>query len=355
MTLFEYEPGETPKTGSKHGAVLATFGVGLIFLLWLIAGGYAVRTAAQQTPEFARLDPHIRQKLAGIDPEEAHDVVWLGTSRIFRQIDAGALSERCGADMYNAGAGGANAANIRFMLDWMLDQPSQPRTIWIEPTGVANAGIPRTARARYLAPDWQPAYLRSSLLDAERAEDVSESELQYDIFLHSISSFFLTGVVHELVKERPLESIDNIGVRGFTRLDADGGRRNPRAAKLQRLLEEDPDLFQAYFEDQAAALGGLSQDDAAADALNFARPILSGLTTEELSRVGLIFPPKSGHSQLPLTELTVRGVDIPVLTFPLADHGFLADSDYWFDEGHLSGEGADLLAQSIARRICGAG
>lgn len=359
MDIFEYEYARRAKTRSIFGSAGDTILILVIFLSWLIVGGLFVKAAIRQTPGFQFHDASFGVKMAALSSLEKQDLVLIGSSRVHRQFDVQVIERSCGVKALNLGIGGGTSSNTKFMLDWILDQPNQPEKIWIEPLGADDYRQLTTNRNLLYAPVW-PARMWEARV-GEQAAKIEGSPLAASlaIWRTSLKSYFSVGTFWAVREETlPQDKLvdrygEMLGRKGFDPLDDVLSTQHSRRKALTLILKDQPDYFENELSVPSREYASLSEAELNQRVRNDILPMIADLKKDELRKIGVVYPPKLAESQLPVSSVSFRGVEIPVITFPISKNSYLADSALWIDKGHLTREGAEKLSKSFAEQVCG--
>ncbi|KCZ89282.1 hypothetical protein [Hyphomonas jannaschiana] len=359
MDIFEYEYARRTKTRSIFGSAGDTILILVIFLSWLIVGGLFVKAAIRQTPGFQFHDASFGVKMAALSSLEKQDLVLIGSSRVHRQFDVQAIERSCGVKALNLGIGGGTSSNTKFMLDWILDQPNQPDKIWIEPLGADSYRQITTDRSLLYAPVWPGRVWQERFGEQAVKAEGSPLAASLAIWRTSLKSYFSVGTFWAVREETlpPEQLVDlykeMLARKGFDPLDDVLSEQHSRRRKLAQILKDQPDYFENQLSAPSREYASLSQPELNQRVLIDLWPMIADLKKDELRKIGVVYPPKLAESQLPVSSVSFRGVEIPVITFPISQNAYLADPEWWIDEGHLKREGAEKLSKSFAEQVCG--
>ncbi len=358
MLIFEYEDERRRSRGPISSALGVTV-LAAVFLGWLVLGGLATRIGIRQTEAFQYYDQDFGLKLAAFQALDHQDQVIIGSSRIHRQLDPETIETYCDGKTYNLGIGGATSSNTKFLLDWVLSQPDGPEQIWIEPLGADNYVQLDTYRNLLYSPIWPAPVWHDRV--GEMAADAEKSEIEGALAIEkkSLRAYFSVGAFWALRDGKPdplslMEPFrDEIASKGFVALDFVFTKPNSRTQQRENLLKGNPDYYEDQFASYNERYASWSEEMVRDKVLSDISALVSGVSKDDLHRIGVIYSPKLPESQLPIDTVSFEGVQIPVVTFPVDENPYLTDKDLWMDVAHLNYAGARLLSKSFADQVCG--
>lgn len=358
---FEYET-DKPTGRSEASVALLLLAAVLVVTIWCMVGAGFIKFFLRQTEAFILADASMGIKYLGYENlEEMPDVVFIGSSRIYRQINPKILEQKgaeagCpGLSFYNMGIGGADSANTRFALEWLLSKPETPRRIFIEPDGADQWATIRSKRSQLFVP-WNPYPIwRQRLLDQARNELGSSYKAELAILKVSASAFFNLGSAKIALEEPEELDYSLVGYYGYVPIDIARPPDTSRTRKRDRRFDKNPDVFLEMYTEKEQYFSSMSREELEADILHDIQPVLAGLSRKDLEHVGIVYPPPLDRSQVNgLSSVTVRGVEIPIITSPASQLNALYDEDTWPELGHMGSAGSDAYSAYIAPAVCGA-
>lgn len=362
MQEFEYE-SQTSKPRTEIAAALSLILAAFIAVLWTVFSAGIVKYSVRQTPQFLNFDRETGIKFIGYDNfESVPDVVFVGSSRVHRHINTLLLesrSEEFGCPkltMYNFGRGGGSSSNTRFTLEWILAQNDKPRRIFVEPMGADQWSTVLSDQSAFYSP-WNTYSIWQHRFKADATEEFGSSLLgDWEILKASSSTFFNLGWITRTLKQ-DVKPVDPFwfGYNGYAPLDQYLPADSRRVRTKVNFIKKTPDHFQNHFEASLEKYASMSLDERQTAILNDSHAMLSGLSKDDLKRIGIIYPPKLEMSQISgVPSITVRGVEIPVITSPVSSFNALNISSNWWDLGHFTEDAANRYSEYIAPSICSA-
>ena len=359
MDIFEYENASSkPGTRTVYGPVSVAL-IFVIFVFWLFVGGMLTKAGIRQLPKVQFFNTIFAVKQAGLEYTGPHQNVLIGSSRVHRQFSPAILESACGETYYNLGIGGADSANIKFLLDWLLVQDTDVERIWIEPIGADSFDRTGTDRNIFYSPFWPAGLLRDRVYDNGIAQGNSPTHVISGVYLNSLTSYFSVGALRGLdkvdltVQDIPYQFGLIAENNGYTPLEQFLSPRDQRLADYQAILARNPNFVTQRFSAFTTQANNLSAEDQREFIHARARGMLSDVSRADLERVGLVFPPPDPRSQFSVDSIVFKDVTIPVVTFPTAENEYLLDAGNWMDSGHLKGASAVSLSEYFAAVTCG--
>ena len=341
--------GESLNGNSR--AVWRGLGYAVLFLIWLAASAVLIRAAARHTLGPFTVDG-LSEKLVALEAIQSDiNIVLIGSSRSARQIDPALLASEgaalgCDLRAFNMGISGFSTNEMDYILRWMTARGVQIPWVVMESKGTDWLGPISSDR---LYEHLRPFNYR--LLDVAN-EGFSQPPGSWQIHLSLLGSALNLGLAHRYLDRAPVQAdwleLGRSGYRPlawmFNTLETLPGRQ----ANLQDLLAENPDYITEKFQPDAPYEGPMYE----------IAPILSRSAHRAgAQRVTFISPP--GSEQL-IFFTGYHAFTVPGLEYPPYHIGLnlqatpqLADSDYWFDIGHLTQVGADIYTRYLAAELCG--
>ncbi len=166
-------------------------------------------------------------KLASYDALEAPpDVVFLGTSRIYRHVNIrlleNALPEAACSNVSacNFGLSGASVSNMRFILDWMLARKARPKLIVVEQNGAVIHNLISSNKSYLYTPYFRP---RMWVLTYGKGNVTPFAEIMLN-----------TGAFHRLIEARKSTLFDPLlaGEHGYRTIEEEFPRTVRRASHM---------------------------------------------------------------------------------------------------------------------------
>lgn len=312
----------------------------LVFVLWLCATAVLIRAGYRNTPAFVKADPEIHVKLSSYDALDAPpDIVFLGTSRIYRHVNIKLLEnalavEGCrNVSAYNFGLSGASLSNIRFILDWMFARKVRPKLVIVEQNGAVIHDLISSNKSYLYTPYFRP---RMWVLTYGKKNIAPFLEIMLN-----------KGAFHRL-KEADRNILFNpllAGERGYRTIEEEFPPDSASRVAYAELLVSHPDFLAEMFE--PIKYGGRARTTRARSAILF-----RGISQRDLSHIAVINAPPSRFAISAPDEISIGGVELPVFNGRPDDLPWLADTNYWIDEGHLNATGAAKFTAQLAPRIC---
>jgi len=326
-----------------------------VFLLVSRAVGLAIEGA----------DLHVEEpgtKSLKSDHYRAHaeeiDLLFVGSSRIFRQYDPRTFEETAAEkglelDAYNMGAPGMRFFESLAFVDWILGRPSARRR-WIlfelqDPEPTANEGLRYTQRnVRWHTPRLA-ARATSRVLASQREieEKLSESAGHLgQALLRASNAGTALPALRDLFGWRRIARATT--GTGFVPLDlVRTGDVRRRRAELEHELGKDP----RFFQEKAQAYAAATPAEAPAWMLEELQALVSRAKERGVELVFVISPP-SEENFLALSALS-RDPTLPrVFLYDPGKYPLLYfERGLRFDHNHLNLEGAEKLTELLARQF----
>ncbi len=345
---------------------VALAGIAAAGLLW----GYRIVADRLHDPKI----DYLSQKLE-LARRSTADVVFVGTSVVYRNIDTGELNRRaaasgCDLDFLNLGLPAMSVAEFKLMIDSIGQDGPAPRQIVFQPQlydGLTRVDSRRSSYGNRLdALDVALASLDARSTTARIASlpshegDSLEARLAFARHW-ALSSLRAGEAAHWLLRDEP------------SRYDAEMGRLHRRGAGHVS-LEEDPhrqgrsQVRQRFLRDLATWRERAESARARARASreqSLSKELPEGdrrLHERLLAIAGspgaepmVIFPPMTAYSP-PLVDFYRRRLgEHGVLDFAFDRFPEFLDDRLWHDNAHLNRDGSRLLSERLLPRFCGPG
>ena len=336
-------PGDRRPASDDSLKTLAfkTAAYALVFALWLCASAILIRAGYRNTPAFTQADPEMHVKLASYDALEAPpDVVFLGTSRVYRHVNI-TLLENALAEVgcsnvsaYNFGLSGASVSNMRFILDWMLARKARPALIIVEQNGAVIHNLISSNKSYLYTPYFRP---RMWVLTYGKNNVAPFAEIMLN-----------KGAFHRLIEAKKGTLIDPLlaGEHGYRTIEEEFSPDSPSRVAYAELLISHPEFLAEKFEPSKYG-GGRATTTQARSAILF-----HSIHRRDLTRIAVINAPPSRFAVIAPDVIKVGGVEMPVFNAKPDDLPWLTNADYWIDEGHLNAAGAEKFSAYLAPGIC---
>jgi hypothetical protein len=327
-------------------------------VLCFAAAAAVVKFGLRHDPRFLNLDPFFAVKVAPYATEGyVPDIVFLGTSRIYRHIDTELVQSRLSAcsaedvEVYNFGIPGASASNLVFLSSWIAGRETFPDQLWIEPFPVRQYETVGSTRSLMYSPVWPEPIWREEFFPDSRIDDAEELRRRVHLATLSLSAFANTGAWHRLLESEPPDFPRHFGDFGYNPHEEPRTANYPSGRARLRALEANPDVF-AERVAHAAEVASQDLDRQRSRLARRAAIFLDQFTDEQLDHVGIIVPPAVNEFVTPFGSIPYRGRDIPVLTIPAERAADFADPEDWADLGHFTRSGARKYSEILSDVIC---
>ena len=359
MEIFEYEnASEKPGAGRSYGPASVAL-IFVIFVFWLFVGGMLTKASIRQLPQVQFFNTIFGVKQASAEFLAPRQNYLIGSSRVHRHFSPAVLESACGETYYNMGIGGADSANIKYLLDWLLVQDQGAARIWIEPVGADSFERIGTDRNLFYSPFWSAGLLQNRVYENGIVQGNEPLDIVSGIYLNSLSAYFSVGALRNMDRV-DLSSPDvahQFGLiaenNGYTPLEQFLAPGDQRLADYQAILARNPNFVTQRFAAFTMQADNLTSEQQSDFIVSRARHMLSDIPKAGLERVGLVFPPPDPRSQFDVDSIVFKWVTIPVVTFPVSANPYLLESGNWMDTGHVKGAAAVHLSEYFAAVTCG--
>jgi len=302
------------------------------------------------------------------------DIVFIGTSRTFRQVNTPLIETRlkekgCGAyTVFNMGIPNLTYGELRYVLDHMYAAPT-PRlklVILDEPMPAVRPelGRLRSDRVRFFS-DWRGTGLRF--------EDIASAQENWP----KKAAHFGIAVLGFLYEQT---SVGHLSRLAFPELYAKKSEADPEAQNMPRdwwptrgyfSLEEQGHVNEAVQTRHTKFMQGLEKFSAQLTAQEKSPPAAAAFSSERARLFGAVFDQITAHGQIaglylpPLSERVAENAGFKAAVqkdFPETKlfyyndpvrFGMFWNGLLWFDEAHLNDAGSRMLSEEMVPALCG--
>ncbi len=229
MNLFEYESHDTWKPSGNFALISYIILLCIILIFWLFAGAIVTKSIIRQMPGFLSSSPTLQAKMALYQSLKQQNHVFVGSSRIHRQIAIDIIERECVTTAYNFGIGGHDSSNSAFILNWLLERKQRPEKIWLETIGAEQFRSLDKPLRQFYAPFWPNSIWTKRNIDAATKAFKSPLKAHFFIFQNSLKSTFSMGIASDFIRKSSTanaeqgaitnDGLHELGIGGYRPLD----------------------------------------------------------------------------------------------------------------------------------------